>query len=346
VHSPVRLSVIVPIFDASVTLSRCIEALVASIGPDDEVIVVDDGSSDGGVCVLDPSLRGRIRSVRSETNIGRGPIRNVGARHASGEVLLFVDSDVVVHPEAVEQVRAAFAIDPGRVAMFGSYDVRPAAENLVSQYRNLLHHHGHQSHGDQATHFWTGLGAVRRDVYLSLGGLDEGRWARDMEDVEFGHRLVDAGHDIAVMPWIQGTHLKRYSLRSMVETDLLHRAIPWSRLLLQNNDHGDRFVVSWPQRISAASAVATVACASVTVRDRRALVPLTIASSSFVLANMPLWRFLRRTRSAGFALTCMPLHLVHALVTAVGLTCALVRPGSGSGWRGRTTREVSVDSAR
>lgn len=338
----VTLSVIVPIFDAAATLPRCIEALVASMGPDDEVIVVDDGSADGGVSVLEPSLRDRIRSVRSETNIGRGPIRNVGARHASGDVLLFVDSDVVVHPETVEQVRAAFTIDAGRVAMFGSYDVRPDAGNLVSQYRNLLHHHGHHSHGARATHFWTGLGAVRRDVYLSLGGLDEGRWAHDMEDVEFGHRLVDAGHDIDVMPWIQGTHLKRYSLRSMVETDLVHRAIPWSRLLLQSNDHGDRFVVSWPQRVSAAGAVAAVACAAVTVRDRRALVPLAIASSGFVLANMPLWRFLRRTRSTGFSLACMPLHLIHALVTAVGLAYALVRPGATDG----STGGASVDSAR
>jgi cellulose synthase/poly-beta-1,6-N-acetylglucosamine synthase-like glycosyltransferase len=324
----VRVSVVVPVFDASETLSRCLEALVASIGQGDEIIVADDGSRDGSVAELEVSLSSRIRSVRSEENIGRGPIRNLAASLASGDILLFVDSDVVVHSRTIEQVREAFTAVPERVAVIGSYDDRPASPTLVSQYRNLLHHHTHHSHGPQASHFWTGLGAVRAEVYRALGGFDEGRWARNMEDVEFGHRLVDAGHHIDVLPEIQATHLKPFTLRSMVETDLLQRAVPWSRLMLASQFRSDRFVASWPQRISAASAVATVASAACLAPCRRASIALLVASGTFALANLPLWRFLARTRSVPFALACVPLHLVYAITTAVGFGYALIRPAS------------------
>jgi hypothetical protein len=183
---------------------------------------------------------------------------------------------------------------------------------------------------------------VRRDVYVALGGLDEGRWARDMEDVEFGHRLVDAGHRIDVIPAIQGTHLKRYTVRTMVATDLVHRAIPWSRLVLQGHLRSDRFVASWPQRISAACAMATVAGGVAVARDRRALVPLLVASLGFVAVNLPLWRFLARVRSVGFSLACIPLHLLYALVTAVGFGYALARPGTTD----RATGEAAAVSRR
>jgi len=322
----VELSVIVPIYDAVSTLSPCLEVLVASIGPHDEVIVVDDGSTDGGIAVLDGALSSRVRSLRSDTNIGRGPIRNIGARHATGNVLLFVDADVVVGAGTIEQVRKAFADHPERVALIGSYDDHPAAPNLVSQYRNLLHHHTHHTHGAQASHFWTGLGAVRRDIFDAVGGFDEGRWARDMEDVEFGHRLVDAGHGIDVMPEIQGTHLKRYSVGSMVESDLVHRAIPWSRLILQSHLRSDRFVTSWPQRLSAGSVVAMSAAAFGITCDRRAWAALLAASASFLLVNLSLWRFLTRVRSLPFALASVPLHLLHSGSTVVGFAAALARP--------------------
>lgn len=331
-----RLSIIVPAFDAAATLPRCIAALTASMEPGDEIIVADDGSRDGGIAVLPPELVVRCRSIRSERNVGRGPIRNEAARLAEGDILVFVDADVEVHPDTLQRVRSAFVPHPDRIALIGSYDSWPAAGNLVSQYRNLLHHYTHQTSGTQASHFWTGLGAVRRDVYEALGGFDEGRWARDMEDVEFGHRLVDAGHRIDVVVEIQGTHLKAYTLRSMVRSDLCNRAIPWSRLIIQGHFRGDRFVTSWRRRISAACGVGTVLGVAATMFSRRGRVPLAVSAAGFLVANVSLWRFLVGCRSSGFALACVPLHLVHSVVSALGFGVAVVRPAASGPSTGRS----------
>lgn len=332
--SPTRLSVVMPIYQAAATLGTCAGALVAAARDGDELIVADDGSTDGSLDALDDVVRRRLLVVRSEENIGRGPIRNLGAAAASGDVLVFVDADVAVHPDALDAIRAAFDEHPARASLIGAYDDRPAAPGLVSQYRNLLHHHTHHTHGERATHFWTGLGAVRRDVYLQLGGLDEGTWARDMEDVEFGHRLVDAGHTVDVLPHIQGTHLKQFTLRSMLSTDLLHRAIPWSTLMLQDHLRTDAFVTSWEQKASAASAsllvlaalLAVVAAVAGSSSLVAALLGVAVtALVVFVAVNLPLWRFLAGAKTVGFAVASVPFHVLHALASATGFGIALVR---------------------
>jgi glycosyltransferase involved in cell wall biosynthesis len=323
------ISVVVPVFNAAETLQPCLEALAAAVGPDDEIVVADDGSTDGALEALPPGLAARVHWVRSTRNIGRGPIRNLGVRHTTGAVVLFVDADVVVRRDAVERVRDTFGQDTGIVALIGSYDAAPPAAGVVSQYRNLLHHHTHQTGGPRATHFWTGLGAVRRHVFDSLGGLDEVLWARNMEDVEFGHRLTDAGHAIVVDPSLQGTHLKHYTVSSMVRSDLIDRAIPWSRLLLQSNRHTDGFVTSWLQRLSALCAIGIVATGPATLVNRRFVAPLVVALGGFTAVNLPLWRFLARSRSVPFAAASWPLHLLHSVTSAIGFACAVATPRRG-----------------
>lgn len=319
----VRLSVVVPIHESADTLEACVAALLAARGPDDEIIIADDGSTDAGWSVLPAAMVEQVSVVTSATNIGRGPVRNLGAASANGDVLVFVDADVAVHHDALELLRSAFEADAGCDAVIGSYDDHPAHQGVVSQYRNLLHHHTHHTRGRTATHFWTGLGAVRREVFTAMGGLDEHTWARNMEDVEFGHRVVDAGHTIVVLPAVQGTHHKQFTVASMVRTDLFNRAIPWSSLMLDSGMRTDPFVASSPQTISVAMSMLVLLGLLVwplaTIGGWVALVALVV----FVAVNARLWGFFVRTRGVGFALATIPLHLLHSLLAGVGFAVAL-----------------------
>lgn len=319
------LSVIVPIYNSAATIEACLRALTTATGPTGEIIVVDDGSTDGGLRGLPDDLIGCITEVTSAVNIGRGPARNLGADKACGDVLVFVDSDVAVHPDALSKLRSAFANDPGLMAAIGSYDDRPAAPGLVSQYRNLLHHHTHHTRGPTATHFWTGLGAVRRHLFETLGGLDDTTWARNMEDVEFGHRIVDGGHTIAVMPDVEGTHHKALTVASMARIDLCDRAIPWSTLMLRQGLRTDPFVVS-PGRAVAAGATALTALGLVAAPfSRKGRILLGAALAGFVAVNANLFGFFARVRGAGFAVATIPLHLLHTAASAAGFVTAAAR---------------------
>src|SRR5204863_4756216 len=93
-----------------------------------------------------------------------------GAEQARGEYVLFLDADVCAHPDTLGLVVETFTDNPCVDAVFGSYDDEPHALNVLSQYRNLMHHFVHQEAYEEATTFWSGCGAVRRSVFLEAGG--------------------------------------------------------------------------------------------------------------------------------------------------------------------------------
>jgi len=293
----VRISAIVPATNAPPTLDACTEAIGAAEEPPEELLVVDD-----------PSL------------VGPGAARNVGARDATGDVLVFVDADVLVHPDAFSRIRAAFDADPELTALFGSYDDAPAADGVVSAFRNLLHHHVHSSSPGPASTFWAGLGAVRRDAFLAAGGFDAERYARpSIEDIELGMRLFESGARILLEPQIRGTHLKAWSLYRMVETDLLRRGIPWVQLLAERGGGSSALNLSWRHRLSTAAALAGTA-GLVTRRFRLA----GAAAASLVLLNASFYALLVRRRGPVEGVAGVGLHALHHLTAAAALPAGLV----------------------
>ncbi|MQA76506.1 MAG: glycosyltransferase, partial [Solirubrobacterales bacterium] len=208
---PLSLAVIVPATDRPPTLGRCLAALRASTAAPEELIVID-----------------------RPPGAGPAAARNAGAESVASELVAFVDADVEVWPDALGRLRERLTADPGLVAAFGSYDDAPAAPGAVSRFRNLLHHHVHTASPGPAETFWAGLGAVRRDAFLAVGGFAADRYPEPaIEDIELGMRLRAAGGRIELDPWSRGTHHKRWSLAEMVRTDLLRRGIPWVRLRLE-----------------------------------------------------------------------------------------------------------------
>jgi GT2 family glycosyltransferase len=298
------LAVIVPATNSPPTLDRCLDALRASLGPDDELVVVTEPA-------------------------GAGPAaaRNAGVERAESDVVAFVDADVAVHPDALERLRSAFSTDPDLVAAFGSYDDAPEDQSAVSRFRNLLHHHVHTSNAGPADTFWAGLGAVRRDAFIAQGGFDAARYREpSIEDIELGARLHAAGAPIVLDPEIRGTHLKRWSLGSMVSTDLNQRGIPWVRLQLEAGEVSGSLNLSWANRLSA---LASVAAALAVLRRRPVLAGAAIGA--LVALNARFYALLRRVGGAPLVLAGIPLHVLHHLVSALSVAVGVVEHLSDHG---------------
>lgn len=300
-----RLSVVVPATNEPSTLERTLEAIDRAMAEGDEVIVVRDPPRTG------PALA-----------------RNAGAAHATGDVLVFVDADVEVDVEALARIRAAFGHDRELTALFGSYDDRPAAKGVVSNFRNLLHHHVHHAGAGPATTFWAGLGAVRRDAFLASGGFDGARFAvPSVEDIELGMRLSDGGERIRLDPTIQGTHLKRWTLWGMVRTDLVSRGIPWVGLLLANRSRSSTLNLGWRHRMSALASIGVVP-AIVTLE----LVLLALVLGALVALNHSFYALLLRRRGPVEATLGVLLHTVHHLTAVASVpvgTLAVARTQGG-----------------
>jgi glycosyltransferase involved in cell wall biosynthesis len=232
--APPRLSVIVPVFNGRLTLPRCLEALRCSTYADFEVIVADDCSTDNTPQIVE---RSGARYVRTPHTMGPGGARNLGVRHALGEIVVFVDADVVLPPEALGLIAADFQRDPELAALFGSYDEAPAWSDFLSQYKNLMHHYVHQISSRRAVTFWAGCGAVRRSVFLEFGGFNTAKYPNpSIEDIELGYRLTAARRRILLEKRLQVKHLKKWTLRGLLRADILYRAVPWANLILETSN--------------------------------------------------------------------------------------------------------------
>jgi GT2 family glycosyltransferase len=317
------LSVIVPVRDGAAFLAESLPALTASLPPDAELIVCDDGSRDGS---SDLAARLGARVIAWDVAAGPAAARNRGARAARGDVLLFLDADVRARPDAVSRLRRALD-DPAVAAAFGSYDDTPAARAWPSLYRNLAHHFVHQRSGSDASTFWAGCGVVRRDVFLAAGGFDTAYRRPSIEDVELGYRLRAAGHRIRLVREAQVTHLKRWTLAGWLVSDLRDRAVPWARLVRAGR--GLPRDLNFTGRDRAASALVALALllGAASAWQAGLLVAALGAVAASAVLDRELLSFMARRVSPGFAVAAAGMQVLHRGAGVVGLAGGLLLTG-------------------
>lgn len=320
----VRLSVIVPFHRNLGQLRQCLTALkAASLALPAEaeladLIVAADGAVD------DPGELAAEWGARVVTIAGpRGPAvaRTIGAATATGDVLVFVDTDVVAHTDSLARLSALFLAEPDLAAAFGAYDEAPADPGFFSQCRNLAHSYIHQRAHRDAQTFWAGLGAVQSEAFAAVGGFD-GRFAQpSVEDIDLGYRLRAAGFRIVLDPGIQGKHLKRWTFRSSVMSDIWDRGIPWTQLLKRygtlNND------LNITRAYRACVVLSYLVVMSLTAAWwwplLLAVVPVGLGAIWFL--DRRYYRFFITRRGLPFALAWFPFHVLHHLCN--GLSFAI-----------------------
>lgn len=249
-QAQVKISVIVPLYNAQKTIAACLGGITASIYPNYELIVVDDGSTDGSQQIAETFSPIFIQLTAGP--LGPAFARNRGAEAATGEILFFVDSDVVIYPDTLAVIVDAFETRPEFDALFGSYDDEPGDPSFLSQYKNLTHAFVHRKAREDGSTFWSGCGAIKRSAFMQLGGFDATKYPRpSIEDIELGCRIKARGGRIWVNKQIEAKHLKKWTLRGLVRTDIVDRAIPWTLLILRNRDLPNDLNLGASQRFSA-----------------------------------------------------------------------------------------------
>jgi GT2 family glycosyltransferase len=303
------LSVVVPVYNAGPYLERCLRALAASDYDDYEVLVVDDGSTEP---VEPAAARFGFRCLRIAGPGGPARARNRGVAAAAGRYVAFIDADVCVRRDALGRMVAALDADPTLAAVIGSYDDAPGAPDFISQYKNLFHHFVHQRSAGAATTFWSGCGAVRRDLFLELGGFDEVRYRRpSIEDIELGTLMAAAGHRILLDGEIHGTHLKRWTLRSLIRTDVAERGIPWVRLMWRSGAAAGTLNVSPEHRASVALAYVAAFAAIASGMWPAASIVAAAAGAAVAVVNRDLYSFFARRKGIWFVIRVVPLHWLY-----------------------------------
>ena len=314
-QSEKTICVVVPAYNAAHLLGRVLAPLMEMLDAGDvqEVIVVDDCSPDDTADVA-RGLGARV--ITTPQNGGPGVARNLAARETDADIIWLVDSDVIAWPQGAAKIRAAFA-DPQVKAVFGSYDAAPDGSSWFSRYKNLMHRFYHQKANQEASTFWAGCGALDRAFFLQVGGFDTETYrVPSIEDIELGYRIRAAGGRIVLEPELLGKHLKVWTPRNAIFTDIFRRALPWSRLMISSGTMVNDLNTSQAER--ARAGLAGLFLLSVLLLPfLPGLWPAALALAVLaVLVNLPLARFLLAHGGPGFAVAAMIYHQFYYTYSA------------------------------
>jgi GT2 family glycosyltransferase len=291
-----------------------LQSVAATVPPPTETIVVADGDTDGSWRLAEDF---GLQVVRIPTPGGPAKARNLGARKAQGDILFFLDADVTVPRDALDRMVTVFQKDPDLAAAFGSYDDTPFESNFLSQYKNLFHHYIHQNSSADASTFWTGCGAIRRDIFLAMGGFDENYGRPSIEDIDLGYRLKRAGYNINLVKELEVKHLKRWEARSLLKADIFDRALPWTKLILEEGRFIHDLNLKTSSRISV-MLVFLLLMALVGMVWIPQLFLLAICSVVLLLAlNWRLYLFFSRKKGMKFTARAIPMHWLYYLYSGI-----------------------------
>lgn len=256
--------------------------------------------------------------LRTERQSGPAIARNLGANAALGDLLFFLDSDCLLHPDTLHKADEAFRADQQLSALIGAYDLEPESTAFLSRFRNLMHSFYHHRGRRAATTFWGACGAIRREAFFAVGGFSPAFERPSIEDIELGLRLHQAGAKIMLDPSIQIKHRKHWTFLSMLRTDIRDRAIPWTKLILSRGRMENDLNTSFGQRLSVFLVLLSPFLAFLAW-------PLAVAAILLVIAlNLSLYRFLATHWNVPAALCSIPLHLLYFAYSGLSFGIVLV----------------------
>ena len=310
------ISVIIPVYNGKNTLELCLKSIFNSDYPIFECIVVDDFSTDNSVQIAETF---NVKVVPSDSQKGAAHARNRGAEVAGGDILLFVDADVTIYPDSIRKVAKAFEEYPDISALFGSYDDHPGCPNFFSQYKNLFHHYIHQTSREDASTFWSGFGAIKKEVFFTVNGFDQNKYSNAcIEDIEMGSRLKKMGYQILLYKQLQVKHLKRYSFSNLWKSDLFDRAIPWTIVMLSNRKLTSDLNLKHEHKLSAGILFCVIFFILLTLKSIWFLVVIPFLLLIFFILNHDFYSFFLNKKGRLFTLKIIPFHFLYYLYSTLG----------------------------
>ena len=316
------ISLVIPVRNGKAHFRQCLLAVVKATPPPAEVIVVVDGNTDGSSQIAEEQ---GIKVLRLPKSGGPARARNLGAAAAQGDILLFIDADVVIPRGILGEIEMIFQGEPGPAAVFGSYDDEPYETNFLSQYKNLFHHYVHQMGREEASTFWGACGAIRRDVFEEVGGFDERYGQPSIEDIELGYRLKKGNYSIRLCKDLQVKHLKRWGIVSLLRSDFFQRAIPWTELILRDHHFVNDLNLTLSSRLSVILIYLLVPVAVGAWWWPGFVFVGSAMGLSLFAVNAPLYQFFKDKRSLWFAVKTIPWHWFYYFYSGLGFAIGIGR---------------------
>lgn len=329
--TPSVLSIIIPVRNGAEYLDRCLRGVFRSSFKQFEVIVVDDHSTDSSA---DLARRFGCTVVKLEGKGGANAARNFGATFAAGQILVFLDADVVVGRDSLTHI-AEIILEKEADAVVGLYTTRHRHESFVSQYKNLWVRYSYLKSPPAIDWLFGAISGIRRDAFEAVGGFNESLMARHgNDDIELGKRMTLSKLRIYLSQDLEVEHLKYYTLGSFIQNEF-DRSRGFVRLARRLGEVGKTFSGGFANVypafvLSTPLAGVIIALAALVGFDWLERSWLFGALALYGMLNLRFLNYLEQVRGLFAMLAMIPILFLDHLVCLAGVLAGVIRSDNSS----------------
>lgn len=317
------VSVLIPVFNGAHTIEQALAGVYSSRFTDFEIVVVNDGSTDNSLEVLNGlSRKYPHRLIDLGENMGVSKARNAAAAAARGEIILFIDADCIVQPDTigacVNELHKGDSICVG-----GAYTREPWDDHFFSAFQSLYIHYV-ETKTEYPDYVATHCMAIRRQTFEDFGGfITESFIGHDasVEDVEFSHRLIEAGYQLSRPKTIMVQHIFNYDMNKSVK-NAIKKSKYWTMYSLKHSDiTKDSGAASYELKTNVSTQTLNLGLLATfgLTRKRWLLIPMAILFAINLTVCGPLLLLFRRERGWWFLFRAASYYLfVYPYVVAYG----------------------------
>lgn len=298
------ISIVIPTYNSAKFMPALLESIFKQAVEDMEVIIVDDCSTDNTVETVE---KYPVRVIRMEKNGGPARARNRGVDEARGDIIFFLDSDVIVLEGTVQEVKDYFIKNPGANCVIGVCATEPLNKGFVPKYMAMFEYiHLLGTRDNKVSVFAPRCGAIKKELFQSAGGYDESYKGADVEDFELARRInrIDS---ILLNPKMLVRHQFVNNFEEAVR-NYFKRAVMWIHLFIKDKQLDNAGPTSPSNGIAAI-------CSFLSLLSLLFVPVLPSARYFFILfmvvflfMNLKWWNFMRKEAGLQFSLKALVLN--------------------------------------
>lgn len=318
------ISVVIPSYNSSTTIGKCLEAAFASDYKNFEVIVVDDYSSDASVEII---RKFPCRLVTFSEHKGTSSARNAGALTSKGEYIFFTDSDCLLNKDTLAIIDEIISKAETDVIIGGTYTKRPYDKGFFNLFQSLFVYYSETKRATQPDYLAAHAMVINSGIFRKNRGFAE-NFMPIIEDVEFTHRLRRAGYQLVIHPTIQVRHIFNFSMYRSLK-NAVKKSLYWTIYSIGNRDlFADSGSASTELKVNVGTAFLSLLIVffSVLAQQPSLLYPLAVLFVVNIFVSRGLIQTFYETGGMFFCVVATVYYtLCYSLAVGVGTAAGMMR---------------------
>lgn len=318
-----KISIVIPSFNSLRTITKLIKSIEESIKKPYEVIIVDDCSIDNSINIV-LSNYPWVKVIRLNKNSGPSKARNVGTELANKEVILFLDSDVILTPDAIEAIEKRHKSHPEIAGLQGHYHWEAANVGLFSSYKALINHFWYRSSNEntEVNFLVTYACTIKKQILLETGGFSEFYKGADVEDYELGYRIAKK-YKLLHEPMLEVYHHFPGFIKNT--KNYIDRGMKWFPLFVKNKKLDSSGATSSNEAISRFLGGLSFVSLIPFLINKNLLPIFLITTILYLLVNLKFFTFCFQKKGIKYFLLGIFFHYVSSIVICLTMFFSVIK---------------------